>query len=131
MEFKVCICGEISDFIFEARHAYTLTSLIDVRQKSLFNLMSYGQRKLPAATAQLRANFPSRRVVGAAAPRLPRILRVHGLFHLGGASSVIQWKMRLLVWRELDWRGGRKLSFSIFFIRNFWEFSPRDFCVDA
>lgn len=85
MEFKAH--GEISDFIFRASRAYTSLSLIDALAKSLFNLMSYGQRKCSAATAAFRTNFPPGRVVDSAAAGVFGIFRVHHLFDVGGVSG--------------------------------------------
>src|SRR5277367_1516847 len=113
MEFKAC--DEISDFIFKASRAYTSLSLIDAPAKSLFNLMSYGQRKCSAATTAFRTNFPSRRVVDSAAAGVFGIFHVHRLLDVGGVSG------KSLLARNRR----RELSLAVLFAGNFWNISAR------
>src|SRR5208282_5472733 len=58
-----------------------------------------------------------RRVVGAAAARLPRLFRLYRLFHLGGAS-----RESLLVQRQR-----RGLSVAFLFAGDFRHYAARDF----
>lgn len=106
--------------------SYTLNSLIDAPLGLLLNVIRYGQRQCPAATASLWGNFPPGRVVGAAAPGLSGILRVYRLFHLGSVSS---WNHRTLP--ILLQRKRRGLFIAVFLAGNFWVFTARDFWVAA
>src|SRR5581483_440614 len=80
--------------------------------------MSHGRRQRIAATTQFWANASSRRMVAATARSFSRIFSVHRLFHVGGVSSALQRKLRLLV----QWRWS-KLPLAIFFAGNFWNFA--------
>ena len=56
----------------------------------------YGPLKFASTTAFWR-NHPYGRLVDAAVAGVPRVFRVHYLFHMGGISSPGEWDMRLLL----------------------------------